>query len=65
MNIDEDVPGKADTVLAQLTGQDLDPLSVDELRARIVALESEIARVRRKIESAVNHKATADALFRK
>jgi len=65
MTVEDDLPGKADTVLAQLLGQDLDPLSLDELEARIGALEQEIARVRLKIESSVNHKATAEALFRK
>lgn len=65
MNIDDDLPRKADTVLAQLTSQDLDPLSVDELEARVTVLEREIVRVRAKIEGAVNHKATAEALFRK
>jgi uncharacterized small protein (DUF1192 family) len=47
-----------------LTKQDLDPLSVDELHARIAILESEIVRTRKKIEGAVNHRASADALFK-
>ena len=36
-----------------------------ELEARIVALEGEIARCRAKIEGAVNHRASADALFKR
>jgi uncharacterized small protein (DUF1192 family) len=36
-----------------------------ELQARIAMLQDEIARVNRKIEGAVNHKASADALFRR
>jgi len=51
-------------VLTDLIRQDLDPLSVSELEARIAALEGEIARVRGKIEAAVNHRASADTLFR-
>jgi uncharacterized small protein (DUF1192 family) len=50
--------------LSMLVKQDLDPLSVDELHARIEILESEIVRTRQKIEGAVNHRASADALFR-
>jgi uncharacterized small protein (DUF1192 family) len=56
-------PRNMDPVSA-LAKQDLDPSSVDELHARIAALESEIARTRKKIEGAVNHRASADALFR-
>ena len=54
-----------DDPLAQLVKQDLDPLSVDELRERIETLEGEIARVKAKIEAAVNHRASAEDLFRK
>jgi uncharacterized small protein (DUF1192 family) len=61
----DDLPLRANDLLRQLVGQDLDPLSVAELEARIAALESEIARVRRRIEHAVNHRASADALFRR
>jgi uncharacterized small protein (DUF1192 family) len=60
----DDAPSRAHDVLAQLARQDLDPLSVAELGARINALEAEIARTRAKIERAVNHRASADALFR-
>jgi uncharacterized small protein (DUF1192 family) len=52
-------------LLTQLVRQDLDPLSVAELEARIAALEGEVARCRQKIERAVNHRASADALFRR
>jgi uncharacterized small protein (DUF1192 family) len=51
--------------LTLLVRQDLDPLSVEELQLRIQALESEIARCRSKIEASVNHRASADALFRR
>ncbi len=65
MSPDDDLPRRADDVLVVLARQDLDPLSVEELHARIAGLEAEIVRTRRKIEGAVNHRATADALFKR
>ena len=65
MDLDELFPDKPDDPLKLLTKQDLDPLSVDELEARIAILEGEIARVRAKLENAVNFRSTADELFRK
>ncbi len=65
MEPDEILPKSADDPLAALARQDLDPLSVEELRIRITALETEIARVRMKIQTAVNHRASADALFKR
>jgi uncharacterized small protein (DUF1192 family) len=63
MDLDDALPRPGD-LLAQLARQDLDPLSVAELEARIAALEGEIARSRQRIERAVNHRASADGLFR-
>lgn len=65
MDMDDDLPRKIDDPLAQLLRQDLGPLSLAELEARIAALEGEIVRIRSKIESSVNHKASADALFKR
>jgi len=65
MDWDELLPSKPDDPLAQLARQDLDPFSVDELHARIAALEGEIARVKAKLESSVNFRATAEGLFKK
>ena len=65
MDLDELFPSKPDDPLVLLGKQDLDPLSVDELHERIAALEAEIARVKAKIEAAVNHRASAEELFRK
>jgi uncharacterized small protein (DUF1192 family) len=66
MDMDEILPPRrADDPVAAAARQDLDPFSVAELEARIAALEAEIVRSRRKMEFAVNHKASADALFRK
>jgi uncharacterized small protein (DUF1192 family) len=65
MDLDELFPGKPADPLAQLVKQDLDPLSVEELEERIATLEGEIARVRTKMDAAVNHRASAEALFKK
>lgn len=65
MDADDLTPRRPDDPVAQLARQDLDPLSVDELKARIAALEAEIARVSAKIEGAVNHRASAEALFKR
>ena len=51
--------------LTLLVRQDLDPLSVEELNLRIEALEGEIARVRSRLDRSVNHRASADQLFRR
>lgn len=48
-----------------LAQQDLDPFSVVELEHRIIALSAEIERTQQKIFKAINHKASADALFKK
>lgn len=61
----DDAPLRPGDPLTELVRQDLGRLSVGELHARVAALEGEIARVRRKIEGAVNHRASADALFRR
>ncbi|MCH4151701.1 MAG: DUF1192 domain-containing protein [Sphingobium sp.] len=65
MDMEDYVPKRADDPLALLLKQDLDPLSIDELHARIALLENEIDRIRGKIDQSVNHKASAEALFRK
>jgi uncharacterized small protein (DUF1192 family) len=65
MDLDELFPSKPDDPLTQLVRQDLDPLSVDELEARIAVLEEEIARVKAKIASAVDFRSSAEAIFKK
>jgi uncharacterized small protein (DUF1192 family) len=65
MDADENLPRRRDDLVVQLAKQDLDPFSVDELQARIALLEAEIERAKSKITRAVNHRASADALFRK
>jgi uncharacterized small protein (DUF1192 family) len=65
MDLDELFPDKPGDPLTLLARQDLDPMSVDELHARIDAIEAENARVKAKIDTAVNFRASADAIFRK
>ena len=65
MDLDELFPDKPDDPLTLLTKQDLDPFSVVELENRIAILEAEIARVRTKLQSSVNFRASADELFKK
>ena len=65
MDADENLPARRTDPLSLLVRQDLDPLSVEELDERIAALEGEIRRTRGKRDVAVNHRASADALFRR
>ena len=65
MDLDELFPSKPGDPLAMLVKQDLDPMSVEELEERITTLEGEIERVRSKIAAAVNHRASAEEIFRK
>ena len=65
MDLEELFPSKPGDPLVLLVKQDLDPLSVEELNERIETLEGEIARVKAKIEAAVNHRASAEDLFKK
>jgi uncharacterized small protein (DUF1192 family) len=65
VNLEELFPDTPGDPLVELARQDLDPLSVAELEERIVLLEAEIARVRAKMEAAVQFRASADAIFRK
>jgi uncharacterized small protein (DUF1192 family) len=64
MDADDLFPKSVNDPLVALQRQDLDPLSVEELKARIVSLETEIARAKTKIEKAVNHRASAEGLFK-
>lgn len=70
--IDDDTPDSlfagsggsaAAGLVPRLGKEDLDPLSVEDLKGRIAALEAEIIRVRAAIESKQNRRSAADALF--
>lgn len=65
MDIEDLFPSKPDDPLTQLARQDLDPLSIDELHARIAALKDEIARVEAHIDRATKHRSAAEELFKK
>jgi uncharacterized small protein (DUF1192 family) len=65
MDLDDILGSRPDDPLAALVREDLDRLSVLELQARITALEGEIARSRAKMEFAIHHRASADALFKR
>lgn len=65
MDADEPMAPRSGDLLAQVARQDLDPLSVAELAARIALLEAEIARTQAKLDFASRHRSIADALFKR
>lgn len=65
MDPDDLSPRTHSDPLAALARQDIDPLSVDELQARIVALEDEIARCRGRLAFAGKHRTLAEGLFKR
>lgn len=66
MDLDELLPQRSlDNPLTALRREDLDPLSLDELRQRIQVLEAEIERTRAKLEAASSFRSAADALFKR
>lgn len=65
MDADDILPRRSDDPVALLARQDLDPLSIEELGARIAALEAEIARVKAHRDKAGSHRNSAEALFRR
>lgn len=65
MDLDDLFPDKPKDPLTELGKQDLDPLSIDELQARIQALKAEIARVEAHMSRAQTHRSAAEDLFKK
>ena len=65
MDLEELFPSKPDDPLVALARQDLDPLSIEELRARVEALKVEIARVEAHMSRAQTHRSAAEELFKK
>jgi len=65
MDLDELFSGRPGDPLTLLVRQDLDPFSVEELRLRIEALQGEIARIEARLARAVDHRASADSLFKR
>jgi len=65
MDLDDLFPSKPGDPLEELKRQDLDPMSIDELQARIEALKEEIARVEAHMNRAQVHRSAAEELFKK
>ena len=65
MDLDDLFPSKPGDPLTEHKKQDLDPLSIEELRARIEALKEEIARVETHMSRAQTHRSAAEELFKK
>ena len=65
MDLDDLFPSKPDDPLVALAKQDLDPMSIEELQARIEALQMEIARVKGHMQRAQSHRSAAEELFKK
>ena len=65
MDLDDLFPSKPDDPLVALGKQDLDPLSIEELQARVEALKAEIARVESHMARAQTHRSAAEELFKK
>lgn len=65
MDIDELFPSKRGDPLTEVTKQDLGPLSIDELVARIETLKGEIMRVESHMDAASKHRSAADDLFKR
>jgi len=63
--MDDDLPRPKDDVLAALTAQDLDRMSVAELDHRLAVLAAETARTHARREGAAQFRGAADALFRR
>jgi uncharacterized small protein (DUF1192 family) len=65
MDLEELFPSKPGDPLVELARQDLDPISFEELEARIEALRAEIARVDAHIQNVQTHRSAAEVLFKK
>jgi uncharacterized small protein (DUF1192 family) len=65
MDIDDLFAGKPADPLTEVTKQDLGPLSIDELVARIETLKAEIERVEKHMADAERHRVSANELFKR
>ena len=64
MDIDETLPRKTSGPLLALQLEDLDRLSREELKERVVQLEAETRRTKNRLEGASSFRSVADALFK-
>lgn len=62
---DDNLPLRQMDPLSLACRQDLDPLSIAELDARVAMLKQEILRCEAKKTAASSHMSAADALFKK
>jgi uncharacterized small protein (DUF1192 family) len=65
MDLEDLFPSKPDDPLVALGRQDLDPISIDELKERIDTLKAEITRVEAHIQRVQTHRSAAEDLFKK
>ena len=65
MDLDDLFPDKPKDPLTELGKQDLDPISIEELNARIAALKEEIVRVEAHIDRVTRHRSAAEELFKR
>jgi uncharacterized small protein (DUF1192 family) len=65
MDLEDLFPSKPDDPLVALGKQDLDPMSIEELKERIETLKAEIARVEAHMQRAQTHRSAAEELFKK
>ena len=65
MDFDDLFSSKPEDPLALTVKQDLGPLSLDELAARIATLRDEIERVERHRAEAASHRSAADEIFKR
>jgi uncharacterized small protein (DUF1192 family) len=65
VDLEDLFPSTPGDPLVELARQDLDPMSIEELQARIEALKVEIARVETHMQRAQTHRSAAEELFKK
>jgi len=65
MDLEDRFPSTPGDPLKELTRQDLDPLSIEELQERIATLKEEIARVEAHIERVNRDRSAAEELFKR
>src|SRR6476661_2040480 len=65
VDLDDLFPSKPGDPLVELAKQDLDPMSIEELEARVEALKAEIARVEAHMNRVQSHRSAAEELFKK
>jgi len=65
MDLEDLFPSTPGDPLKELTRQDLDPLSIEELQERIATLKQEIARVEAHIERVNRDRSAAEELFKR